>query len=160
MEPKRIGREFIGRASFPPYIYVSNNLDGQWAEWESFKDIKLIGDFCSYNLLSLDNLYIALSKSVGRIDFTKEKLGDRDLWPYILRGEKRPSLQRTIRSRGGNPARYLYRKYGSAVIAVRGINPMWIGREFFGRRILSPYIYIHQEERKVREFLRKQRACS
>ena len=139
---------------------MSNNLDGQLPEWEPFKEIKLIGDFCSYNLLSLDNLYIGLSKSVGRIDFTKEKLGDRDLWPYILRGSKRASLERTIRSRGGNPTRYRYRKYGSTVVAVRGINPIWIGREFFGRRILSPYIFIHHEKRKVKEFLRKQRACS
>lgn len=57
------------------------------AEYGS-RQIRLLLSHRDYNLVQVGAAIIAVRQDLGPVDFSKERLGDRDLSPYILRAEK------------------------------------------------------------------------
>ena len=49
--------------------------------------ITLIASYRGYNLVELDDSMVALRQDLGPVDLRTEKLGDRDLAPFVLRCE-------------------------------------------------------------------------
>ena len=45
----------------------------------------LIGSYRGYNFVELDDSMVALRQDLGPVDLRSEKLGDRDLAPFVLR---------------------------------------------------------------------------
>ena len=51
------------------------------------RNIRLVSSYKGYNLVEIDDAAVALRQELGPIDLDKERLGERELPPFILRSE-------------------------------------------------------------------------
>lgn len=108
----------------------------------------------AYNLLRLDDRFVAVRQDLGAVDFTDERLGDRDLPPHLYRAEDREAVLGRIAADGGDPTDYLIRPAGDRVVAVaRRLGDVAVGAERIGERTLAPQIVAGQSEAAVRALL-------
>lgn len=80
---------------------ASNNIKAQYTGLrEPPKKILLLRDLGSYNLVLCDENYLGLSKSLGKVDLMQERMGDRELLPYLLLGDSEEELRDRLCSLG------------------------------------------------------------
>ncbi|HZY50005.1 MAG TPA: hypothetical protein VFE64_09525, partial [Devosia sp.] len=51
------------------------------------RNIRLVSSYKGYNLVEIDGTVVALRQDLGPIDLDKERVGERELPPFILRSE-------------------------------------------------------------------------
>ena len=55
--------------------------------------VELVEAFNGYNLVKVDNSFIAVSQAIGDVDLMVERLGERDLPPYLLTGDSLENIK-------------------------------------------------------------------
>ena len=121
--------------------------------------VELLESRHGYNIVALGDRFVAVQQSLGRIDFTKERLGDRDLPPSILTGPSKEALQQRLAdlaARQGKKVELFLRKYeivpyrGGMVAYQVALGTVAIGEEFFGDRELLPYLFVRASVEELR----------
>lgn len=124
-------------------------LGGHVFEWRNRlsppRQVKFIAEAGDYNVLRVDDYYIAFMRSLGKVALSKERLGDRTIWPYIVRGESEVEIEAEIESRQKSNFQsqgyYMRSIEGGGYVAIRrDIEGMDLGEDFLVRWDLAPAI--------------------
>jgi predicted O-methyltransferase YrrM len=83
--PVSLGAEIIGSRELAPVILVGDSLEELKSRAAANEPhVELVEETSDYNLVRFDSRYVALARSLGQILVGIEKVGERDLPPYIL----------------------------------------------------------------------------
>lgn len=100
-----------------------------------------VGPDRDYNLLRIDDRFVALHQGLGAVDPRQEVLGERELPPWIFLGADDRDLRRRLVAAGEDPAAFTFHRFRGATIAARGELPAAaMGHERLGVRSLPPLI--------------------
>jgi predicted O-methyltransferase YrrM len=86
--PLSLGADMIGNRELAPVILVGDSLEELRSRAEANEPphlhVELVEQTDGYNLVRFASQYVALARSLGQILVGSEKIGERDLPPYIL----------------------------------------------------------------------------
>jgi hypothetical protein len=100
-----------------------------------------VGPQGRYNIVQIDARYAALAQDLGPVDLALERLGDRDLSPWIFTGDSTEALREKVAAAGKNVGDYRFVALNDRMAAVLGGVPIHvIGQERIGQRSLPPLI--------------------
>ncbi|QSH41325.1 hypothetical protein P0136_08625 [Lentisphaerota bacterium ZTH] len=156
-------KELLGKSyseiNLPPYIFSGNNEQQitelvEKTEKEMPKEpvIKLVSTKGNYNLIQCGDTYIAVEHAMGKIDFLKDTVGDRDLSPFIFIGKTRDEVVEKLKSAGLDLDDYSINETGNKYIAATEKVEDLIGKKYSEVK-LTPYIYSSTDKDDVQEFI-------
>lgn len=103
--PTELMVERLGERELKPILLVGESLEeirGQASSCErknTYADAKLIEMIGGYNIITAGDRFFAVAKKLGPVDLFQERLGERELAPYILTAPDLSSLRRRIPGR-------------------------------------------------------------
>lgn len=113
-----------------------------------------IGPGGAYNLLRIDDRFVAVRQDLGPVSFSLEVLGERDLPPQLYRAAGPEEVRRRIVADGRDPADYATVPYrGGAVAYRRALDPLRVGIDLIGSRSLPPHVMAGASAEEVRRLL-------
>jgi len=116
--------------------------------------IELVETTGAYNIVRVDDDHVGIARSLGPTDLAAERLGDRDLWPYVLRADSRDGAARAVADHGGGEGEYVIHEHAGGAVAIhRGLGDVQPGAAFLARLDLPPYVYQGQTPEDIRRRL-------
>lgn len=99
--PTQLLIERIGERELQPVLLIGESLEELRDKVIRFEtpDVKLIEASGDYNIVTAGNRFFAIAKKLGPVDLFRERLGERELPPYILTAPDLPTLRQRIPSR-------------------------------------------------------------
>jgi predicted O-methyltransferase YrrM len=126
------------------------------------EQISLIGATESFNLIKSNGRFLAVSKQLGPVELFSERLGDRELAPWLFCGENLQEVQEKILAVEKDVAvakvelvdessRYSIVKAGDRFLAIaKELGPVDLFGERIGERELAPVIFSDRSLEAVR----------
>lgn len=85
--------EHIGEREIEPVILIADSVEALREKIEAVNAkrrtpvVALRGEFAGYNLVQVGECYFAMAQSLGPVDLGGERIGEREVYPFILLGE-------------------------------------------------------------------------
>lgn len=90
MGPTALLVERLGQRDLPPLVFVGDSCDEVSEKAKSIeklpRHVQLIEELGNYNIVKAGDVFVAIAKMLGPVGLFVERLGERDLPPYILLG--------------------------------------------------------------------------
>ena len=106
--------------------------------------------YYSYNIIKLDQHFVAVQQALGRINFFNGRLADIKAWPYLVSGDTTVTVHEEIEKRGGDVSQYKVFTYKGGVVAANvclgEVDPT---TELIGVRELPPFLFVGQTSEEV-----------
>ena len=106
--------------------------------------------YCGYNIIKLDQHFVAVRQDLGRIDFLNGRLADIKVWPYFISGNTIVTVHEEILKRGGYTSQYKMFTYKGGVVAANvclgEVDPT---TELIGVRELPPFLFVGRTSEEV-----------
>jgi hypothetical protein len=103
--PTELMVERLGDRELQPLVFIEKSLREvrdkvtRFERENAFPEIKLIEEVDNYNIVAAGNRFVAVAKKLGPVDLFRERLGERDLPPFILTAPDLPTLRQSIAGR-------------------------------------------------------------
>lgn len=94
--------EHVGERELPPLLFIGKSIEQVRAKAINFEknytfpDVKLLHAKNGYNIVAAGDRYIAIARKLGTVHLFRERLGERDLPPYIITAPDISTLQRRL----------------------------------------------------------------
>lgn len=99
--------------------------------------------YCGYNIIKLDQDFVAVRQDLGRLDFLNGHLADIKAWPYLISGNTAVTVHEEILKRGGYTSQYKIFTYKGGVVAANiclgEVDPT---NDLIGVRELPPSLFV------------------
>jgi predicted O-methyltransferase YrrM len=160
--------ERLGERQLPPVLFNGESLEevrtkALESEEERCPSVELIDATNGFNLLKIKGRFLAAAKLLGPTELFNERLGERELAPFLLCGESleavrekavvfeqqnRPPSVELIEGEG----EYNLLKAGDRYFAVsKALGPVSLLQERLGERELAPFLFSGEGLEAVRE---------
>lgn len=98
--PAELFRERLGEREFPGFLWVGDTTEEVMEKAKNSEHqqlpVHLEGEVDGYNIVRTQSGYLALAQSLGPIDLFRERLGERELAPVLLRARTYEEIRRRI----------------------------------------------------------------
>ena len=157
--PSNLFREQLGERELPPVLFTGESLEEvreksmAWEATTAQPAPELLGDTAGYNLLRVEERFLAVAKSLGPTQLFVERLGKRELSPILLIADTLEEVRgkaitvelqdtRPVVELVGETVKFNLVKLGSRFVAITKslgqVSPMV---ERLGERELAPLLF-------------------
>jgi len=121
-------------------------------------EVELVEDLDPYNLVRLNDRFVAILKSLGKIEVGEEKIGEREVLPYIVRGESAGAILARIRRERifnrSNEEDYTIVPFEDSYVGLHYcLDEAVVGEDLLMFWELAPYIYSEPDLNDLRSRL-------
>src|SRR5215470_6773181 len=168
--PTELFNERLGERELAPFLFCGDTLEAvrkkalDYERKSPLPNVEMVEGEGEYNVLKVDDRYFAVAKALGPVSLLRERLGERELAPFLFSGgsleevrakavafeqqqQNRPPVVELIEGEG----EYNVLKAGDRYFAVaKALGAVSLFQERLGERELVPFLFSGDSLEKVR----------